>query len=209
MSLGGNVKGDRFTATNVTLIQLLQNAYNIQEFQISGHPDWAGTDRYDVEAKMEQGGRPEEWPQMLQALLADRFKLSVHREQRLTTVYSLVVAKNGHKLKLTDQSRCATAGNCGMSATPVSIVGGNITMPRLATRLARSIGVIVIDSTGLSGAFDIKLEWPQDEQFTSPGASANASIYAAIQEQLGLRLESTRAPVETLVIDHAEKPADN
>jgi len=209
MSLGGNFRGDRFTATNVTLTQLLQTAYNVQEFQIAGQPDWANTDRYDVDAKAEQDARSEDWPKMLQTLLAERFKLSLHREQRQTTVYSLVVAKNGHKLKLTDQSRCGTVGNCGMSATPVSIVGGNITMPRLAARLARSIGVIVLDNTELSGAFDIKLEWPQDDPFTSPGATANASIYAAIQDQLGLRLESTRAPVETLVIDRAEKPADN
>jgi uncharacterized protein (TIGR03435 family) len=82
-------------------------------------------------------------------------------------------------------------------------------MEQLAMRLARSIGRMVADKTGLKGSYDLKLEWAREDPFTNPGASASAGIFAALQDQLGLRLESVKSPVETLIIDHAERPAEN
>lgn len=208
-SNSARVAGNRYTATNVTLVQLLRAAYGVQEFQIAGQPRWAEVDRFDIDARIEQGARLTDWPLMLQALLAERFKLAFHREERTASVYALVVAKGGPKLTAADKSRCPAANGCGFDATPTQIVGTSVAMPQLAIRLSRSIGTIVIDRTGLPGLFDLTLEWPADDRFVGRGASANPAIFTAIQEQLGLRLEPSKAPVETLVIDRAERPTGN
>lgn len=142
---------------------------------------------------------------MLQKLLADRFKLTLHREQRQAAIFTLLVAADGPKLRPGDPSQC-TGSSCGLNATPTEIVGENVTMPELAVRLSRSLGTLVVNGTALRGNFDFKLTWPTDDQFGGRGASANPAIFTAIQEQLGLRLQAGRGPVETLVIDHAEKP---
>jgi uncharacterized protein (TIGR03435 family) len=211
-AVNGMIRGDRFTSTNVSLTQLIRAAYNVQEFQIAEQPGWFDTDRFDVEAKMERPvTRPDEWQPMLQSLLAERFKLGFHRENRQMTTYELVVAKNGPKLSAADVSKCdpANAACAGFNASPTQIVGTGVSMAQLAGRLARSIGRIVTDKTGLNGAYDFKVEWPNEDPFTSPGASASAGIFSALQEQLGLKLESARAPVEVLVIDSAQKPTEN
>lgn len=201
--------GTRYTATNVTVVQLLRNAYGIQEFQIAGGPSWAGIDRFDIDATMAPGSKPGDWQPMLQTLLAERFRLTFHREQRQTSIYSLVVAKNGHKLTPGDPAKCPNTGGCGFNASPTQIVGESVSMGQLAARLSRSIGVHVVDNTGLKGLFDLKVEWTVEDQFVGRGASASPTIFPAIQEQLGLRLESTRGAVETVVIDRVEKPTEN
>jgi len=127
---------------------------------------------------------------MLQTLLADRFKLAVRHEARELPVYALVVAKNGPKL------RAAEGGS--MSSGP-SMLRGQVPLSELAHYLSPSLGRTVLDRTGLAGTFEIKLEWMPDEE----------SLFTAIQEQLGLRLESTKAAVDVLVIDRAEKPSEN
>jgi uncharacterized protein (TIGR03435 family) len=201
--------GDRYSATNVTIVQLLRNAYGIQEFQIAGGPSWVGIDRFDIDARMAAGSKPGDWQPMLQTLLADRFKLSLHREPRQTSIYSLVVMKGGHKLTPADPTKCKNPSGCGFNASPTRIVGESVTMGQLAARLSRSIGYHVADNTGVSGQFDLKLEWTTEDQFAGRGASASPTIFPAIQQQLGLRLESTRGPVDTLVIDRVEKPTEN
>jgi uncharacterized protein (TIGR03435 family) len=207
VSNGGRLTGDRFTATNVTVVQMLRNAYGIQEFQIQGGPGWVGIDRFDITANLPPGSRSDEWPVMLQHLLADRFRLQLHREQRPTDVLALVVARNGFKLMPLDSSRCAPPNpSCGFSATPTQIVARGQSMDQLAARLSRSIGQTVVNETGVSGIFDFKVEWTQDEQFRAPGASASPAIFTALTEQLGLRLQGARAPVEVLVIDAIERP---
>ena len=106
-----------------------------------------------------------------------------------------------------DPSKCdAPDGSCGFTATPTEIVGRGRSMEQLATRLSRSIGQTVVDQTGIGGIFDFKMSWTQDDQFREPGASASPAIFTALTEQLGLRLESQRAPVEILVIDGADRP---
>ena len=201
--------GQRYTATNVTVVQLLRNAYGVQEFQIAGGPSWVGIDRFDIDATMAPGSKPGDWQPMLQTLLAERFKLTLRREPRQAPIYALVVAKNGHKLKPGDPAKCPNTGGCGFNASPTQIVGESVSMAQLAARLSRSIGIHVVDNTGVTGLFDLKLEWTIEDQFVGRGATASPTIFPAIQEQLGLRLESTRGPVDTLVIDRIEKPTEN
>jgi bla regulator protein blaR1 len=147
---------------------------------------------------------------MFQSLLADRFKLVLHRELKEVSAFALVVAKSGSKLKLADPNKCSQATACGFRASRSEIIGTKVTMDDLARRLSRSLGRMVIDKTDLKGNFDLTQQWtPEQNVPLGPGATASPEIFAAIQDQLGLRLESTRAPVETLVIDHAERPSEN
>jgi uncharacterized protein (TIGR03435 family) len=144
---------------------------------------------------------------MLQALLRERFKLTSHLEPRPAPVYVLTQMTGGHKLTPADPSKCRNpSGSCGFNGSPTSIDGQSVSTEQLAARLSRSIGVMVLDKTGLTGRYDITLEWTVEDQFRGRGASASPTIFPAIQDQLGLRLESTRAPVDVLVVDSAEKP---
>ena len=208
-SSSSRIPANRYTASNVTVIQMLRNAFGIQEFQIAGGPGWVGIDRFDVDATIPPDSKPGDAELMLQTLLAERFKLMFHREPRQASIYSLVVAKNGHKLTPGDRAKCPNTGGCGFNASSTQIVGESVSMTQLAARLSRSIGVHVVDNTGLQGLFDLKLQWTVEDQFVGRGATASPTIFPAIQEQLGLRLESTRAPVETLVIDRVERPTEN
>lgn len=200
--------GNRYAATNLTLVGLLRVAFSVQEFQIDARPGWAGVDRFDIVATLPAGATPGDWPLMLQSLLRDRFKLRFHLEPRPTAVYELTVAKNGHKLTPADPSRCANpSGTCGFNGSPTQIDGDSVSTAQLATRLSRSMGIMVIDKTGLSGSFDILLQWAVDDAFAGAGASASRTIFGAIEDQLGLKLESARAPVDVLVVDSAERPS--
>src|SRR5687768_10180243 len=206
-SSSGRVAGNRYTATNVTLVSLLRVAYGLQEFQIDGQPRWTDLDRFDIVATIPDGGRADEWPLMVQTLLRDRFKLTFHREQRRAPVFALTVAKNGHKLTPADPSKCRNpTGTCGFNGSPTQIDGTSVSMAQLAARLSRSIGVMVVDKTGLDSLFDITLQWTVEDQFRGRGASASPTIFTAIQEQLGLRLDSTTGAVDVLVVDNVEKP---
>jgi len=211
-AIAGMVRGDRFTSTNITLTQLLRTAFGIQEFQIAGKPGWSDDDRFDIEAKADHDLKSTDWPPMLQTLLAERFKLAFHREQRETSAYALVIAKNGPKLTRVEGFTCDRPepdGCSNMAGTPISIAGEKVTMNQLASRLSRSIGRQVTNKTGLDGRFNLKLEWPQEERLAEPGASASPGIFTALQEQLGLKLESTKEPVEVIVIDRVERPGEN
>lgn len=199
------VAGDRYRAENVSLISLLRVAYAVQEFQIAGHPAWADVDRFDIDATMQAGANSRDWPLMLQRLLADRFKLAAHRESRDGPIYTLVVGSSGPRLAAAEPSKRANPGG-DFSASPTQIVGTGVSMAEFAMRLSRSIGVAVVDGTGLTGAFDLKLTWPVDDRFVGRGASASPTIFTAIQEQLGLRLQAGRGPVDMLVVDRAERP---
>ena len=119
------------------------------------------------------------------------------------------MAKNGHKLRQGDPAQCPNTAGCGFNASPTEIVGDSVSMAQLAARLSRSIGIHVVDHTGLPGLFDLKLEWTIEDQFVGRGATASPTIFPAIQDQLGLRLESSRGPVDTLIIDRIEKPTEN
>ena len=167
---------------------------------------------------------------MLQSLLEDRFKVQLHRETKELPVYWLVVAKGGPKIRLSpDQTSSddvgpapagAGPGRGGMQVRPGMLFGNAVPIPQFATTLSRfALDRLAIDKTNLAGRFDIQLRWAPDtpESPTGPGGmtpspaspSDYPSIFTAIQEQLGLKLESSRGPVEVLVIDHAERPGEN
>jgi uncharacterized protein (TIGR03435 family) len=194
------------TVTNDTLKQLICVASEVRDFQVEGGPRWLDSDRYDIVATT---GRDEDITDrrllrpLLQVLLADRFKLKVHRETKETAIYSLVVAKNGPKL--TKHKGGDGGGDSFTDASTGNIRATNVTMMALANSLSHVIGRPVIDNTRLGGTFDYKLVWGPAERTDS----AAPSIYTAMQEQLGLRLKSAEGPVEMLVIDSAEKASEN
>jgi uncharacterized protein (TIGR03435 family) len=188
---------------NVTLQDCIREAYRVTDYQISGEK-WLGPDRYDLVAKMPAGATEDQRPAMLRTLLAERFKLAVHRGTREMPVYLLVVAKNGPKIQAVDSH----ADN--ISSHPGYMSAEGIIMPRLAAFLSSARAQLehtVIDHTGLSGAFTFKLEWTPDDKWSVD--TAGPSIVAALQEQLGLKLETGKTPVEILIVDHAGKPSEN
>lgn len=201
----------RFTASGMTVEGLIRSQYGIEGYQISGGPRWINYDRYDIVAKSEGDSSNDQVRLMVNALLADRFKLTFHREIQQLPVYALVVDKGGPKMKpsAADVSyswRIPHKGQWSVS---------RVSMGRLASSLSREAGRTVVDLTGLAGNYDFKLEW-DPEQASPPGAdgansadSVGPSIFAALQQQLGLRLESRKHPVEMLVIDRVEKPTEN
>jgi uncharacterized protein (TIGR03435 family) len=202
--------GGRFTASGVTLKALIQRAWNVKSFQVTGGPAWVNSERYDVNAKAALEGNISgaQLMPMIQALLIERFHLKIHRETRELPIYSLVVWKSGPKL----QPTTAAAGPT-WSKTPGVLTGQKISMDMFATDLLEAeLDRVVTDHTGIKGEFDVKLTWtPVDvnDPNSASTAPAGPSLFTAIQEQLGLKLESTRGPVEVLVIESAEKPSEN
>jgi uncharacterized protein (TIGR03435 family) len=212
------------TVKNETLQMLIRHAYQVEADQIHGGPNWVDAARYDIEAKMEKTAAeglqqlgPDqgelEQRRLLQALLADRFKLVVHRDTRAVPVYDLVLAENGPKLQQSlpgdaeAQGRVIQVGNG-------HITGREVPIATLASLLSEQLGHTVVDKTGLTNHYDVTLEWPTSvdrQQATENGSSAENSkegIVAAVEEQLGLKLELHQAPMEILVIDHVEKPLE-
>jgi uncharacterized protein (TIGR03435 family) len=204
--------GGRFSAKNLTLKGLIRMAYDVRGFQINGGPrceackSWMDSDRYDVETKAEGNPPPSTVHLMLQTLLADRFKLKLHRETKELPVYWLVVGKNGSKLPET-----------GDTPGPFKIRRGSLsactTMAALANVFSNWLERVVLDKTGLAGKYNIRLEWTPDE--TAPSSEPEiasrpgASLFSAVEQQLGLKLEARKGPVEILVIESAEKPSRN
>ena len=197
----GNPSPVSFAATNASLQMLLVWAYEVKDYQISG-PDWLNSDdaRYDIEAKTPAGASSKQMPEMLQTLLAQRFKLAFHRETRTLPLYYLVTAKGGPKLH-----EAPGGGNSSTNSRGGHLTAQHTSMAELGDSLSRHLGRAVVDQTGLTGAFDFTLDYAADDADTS-----RPSIFTALQEQLGLRLEATKGPVEVLVIDRAERvPTEN
>jgi uncharacterized protein (TIGR03435 family) len=225
-----------FNAENVWLRFVIQLAWNVKDFQVLGGPGWAASERYDINAKTATGATFEQMKPMIQALLEDRFHLALHPENRELPVYELTTAKGGVKLQASQAGSCVTRDSafglpatgqkppdfCGnMTMSPRSIAGNGISMQQIATALSNALRRTVVDKTGLTGVFDVHVEWTADQSTpgllapglapvaNEPPADAGGSLFTVIQEQLGLRLQSGKAPVEVLVIDHAERPGAN
>jgi len=203
----GTARHGEVRMTNVTLSDCLRFAYGItNDLQIAG-PDWIRNKevRFHIVAKAPPDTPRSELLLMLQTLLTERFQLVLHREQRTLTALALVVGKNGSKLQ---PARDVPDGS-GVSLAPGRIISNRMTMGVLAMLLSRFLRQAVVDRTGLAGMFDVKLEWtPQAQQ--ADDASAGASIFTAVQEQLGLKLEARKGPLEVIVIDRAERvPTEN
>lgn len=194
-----------FRGRNLRLFELIMGAWNLNRNQVIGGPNWLETAGWDIEARFPTGAGLAQAPQMMQAMLADRFHLVTHHETRPLPIYELTVAKSGFKLKEGD-------GQGGMSAGQRSIRYGSATMGELASQLSAYLGRQVLDRTGMTGQYAISLSFAPVDPGTSAGdtaADAVPSIFQALQDQAGLKLESTRGPVEVLVIDTAEKPTAN
>jgi uncharacterized protein (TIGR03435 family) len=202
--------GGTFTATNASLRMMIARAFKLQSFEITGGPSWLTSDRFDVAAKSANPNlTDDQFRLMVQALLADRFQLTTHRETRTVPVYSLVPAKSGLKLPNANPAPCAnpalSCGSFGLEATRME--GRGVSMASLTNGLAALLGRPVIDNTGFPGTFDTTLEFaPLDNP---SGDSTRPTLFTVIQEKLGLRLESEKGPSEILVIDRVERPSEN
>jgi uncharacterized protein (TIGR03435 family) len=206
---GGSSKAEpgRYVGVNVTLRRVIGLAYRpVQEFV--GGPDWINTARFDIEGKAEGTPNQTQMLEMLRSLLADRFQLRVHRETRPKAAYALTIARSDGRLG-PELRRADPRG--GFKIGGGTINGTGVTMAQLASELsAATEGRYVIDRTGLGGTFDVSLTWNAEALRPDAASSQNAaSIFAAIQEQLGLRLEPITAPIDVIVIDHAERPSGN
>jgi len=248
----GMAPGGRFTANNVTLKLLMQEAYGVKDSQISGGPAWINSEKFDIEAKPEESfgkemeklspeQRKDQLMLMIQSLLVDRFKLTLGHETKEQPVYVLLVGNNGPKFHETNialpdlpsqnpsepQDRPPLNGpRIQMRKGQINVDGTPLDM--FANALSQQLGHIVLDKTGLKGRYDFTLQWTPDENenqaFEGPGNggagkppadaapppdASGPSIFTALEEQLGLKLESQKGPVEILVIDHVEKPSEN
>jgi uncharacterized protein (TIGR03435 family) len=203
---GGASANDRLTMRNVTLKRCIRGAYGVPEAQILGGPNWLDQNRYDIEAKASGSVGDHELMIMLQSLLADRFNLVLHREKRALAGYSLVLGK-ALKVKPSEPG-----AGCRSNSRRGGVDAEGCTTAQLALKLSEALHLPVADSTGVQGKFDFKLEWTPDDMQAKPGlpeVASGPSIFTAVQEQLGLKLESRKVPVEVLVIDHAEPPSQN
>jgi uncharacterized protein (TIGR03435 family) len=245
-SRGGPGTGEpgQITFTNSSIADLIQSAYDVKSFQVTG-PGWLQTERFDVIAKVPAGATKAESRIMLQHLLADRFKLVLHRSTKESSIYALVVAKGGPKLtesaKPADAEAANEPGHVGGGMTMMIAPGGRMRMVAQGTTIAKLVDALamqldrpVVDMTGLAGTYDLTLEFAPDPSImqakmaamgmpppppppdgAGPAAAPSesgplATIFTALPEQLGLRLEARKGPVELLVVDSAEKtPADN
>jgi uncharacterized protein (TIGR03435 family) len=210
--------------SNSSLRLLIQYAYDTTEFQISGAPDWVKSEHWDIAAKGEGDPQVPEIRELLQRLLEDRFQLKYHWDTKDAAAYQLVVSKTV-KLREAEPGDCPSILSApgppagisdapcgGLRNTPGHTKGYKLTAGDLAGGLSFFLGRPVLDKTGLTGKYDIELQWtPESVQMQSAAATEAGppSIFTALQEQLGLKLESARAPVKFLVIDHVERPPEN
>lgn len=211
-----DVRGGTLQARNYSLKNLIQMGWNVRSFEVLGGPAWLDTEKYNVDAKpavpLNMFGPPGEGMDkvrlMVRSLLEDRFKLRVHTETREARVYFLVVARNGPRLKPTAEA--AGPGTSMHDAGKGRFVATQIDMRMLAqNELGGEVGVPVIDKTNLTGAYDLTLDWNPDDDASTPASGSTPSIFTALQEQLGLKLEPGRGPVEILYVDHAERASAN
>jgi uncharacterized protein (TIGR03435 family) len=206
--------GGRFAVRGYTLVLLIQRAYAVMDWNVTGGPSWIRTDRFDVAAKANVQGNLKETQlrPMLAKLLADRFKLKLHRSSNQTSGFALQVAKGGPKLKpavddVEDHRDTFRFTNTGMS-------GQGISTRDLACVFAGKLGLIAVDETGLSGLYDFDVHWrvgtdrpAADLPGTDPREPLREAAIAALQSQLGLKFVSKEVTLETLVIDHVERPS--
>ncbi len=218
---GIGVRGRELSTLNTSLADLMEFAYGLHPRQISGGPSWIDSERYDILAKPEGDGTPNDaqWKIMVQKLLAERFQLKFHHEQKELSVYAITIGKNGEKLTKSGGDPNGLPG-IGMRALG-NLFANNASMKDFANMLQSVVlDRPVVDQTGLSGRFDFTLRWTPDEtQFTglsikvptpaAAGPDAPPDFLTAMQEQLGLKITATRAPVDVYVIDKAEKYSEN
>jgi uncharacterized protein (TIGR03435 family) len=231
--------GGQFSATNETLLQLVRAAYDVTVNRITGGPDWLGRERFDVEARAGAGVPIEQSRLMLRAMLADRFKLRARIDTREMPTFTLVLSRQdgatGPRLRPASPPACVNRGpmpgrtaagelpSCGLLPSgPERMSGRSVTLDRLLQQLSSMTGRVINDRTGLTGTFDIDLEWAMTEAqvaqlavLTPPGGTPpvfdpnRPGLFTALDEQLGLKLEPGIGPVNVVVIESAERPSEN
>jgi uncharacterized protein (TIGR03435 family) len=204
------VRGSTVVGTACSLRDMITVAYNVRYDQLAGGPNWLTSEHYDLEAKA-SGDAPltrDQGMAMLRTLLAERFQLKVHREMREMPVYELVIAKNGPKFKPSAPDAKGGMVTRGTAAGLMRTEATRGTMERLARQLSNTAGRPVLEKTGLAGDYAFTLEWTSGDRAPDPDSNV-PSIFTAVQEQLGLRLQPAKDPIEMLVIDRAEKPSEN
>jgi uncharacterized protein (TIGR03435 family) len=197
----------RIVMTNMTLERLIETAYNVRPTQVSG-PGWLEAVRVDIVAKYPTGTKPADRPLMLRTLLQERFKLVVHRESKDLPGYVLVVAKGGFKLKSVESDGNDTSHKGGRVQT---LTAKGTSMAQLAELVSRYVGAAVADKTAIDGAYDFDLRWTNPEQNPDPASADSVpSLFEALEETLGLRLQAQKLPREIVVVDHVERvPTEN
>jgi uncharacterized protein (TIGR03435 family) len=233
-SIGGRNSPDSYSITNVPVQTLMQMAFGVQSYQMIAAPEWFKSERYDIEAKMDPAvadalqklsldDRRIERQHMLQALVLDRLKMTIHRETRELPIYSLVIGKGGAKLQETKPTAPGVAvprGGVSVRTSrtgrgPITLTVLHCTNTELPGIFVPHVGRTVIDKTGLTSVYDFTLQFMPDDGVVVMGSASQEeeptlpSIFTAIQEQLGLKLESGKGPVEVIVIDHVERPSGN
>jgi uncharacterized protein (TIGR03435 family) len=200
--------GGLFSGTNLSLKNLVMSAYGMKDYQVDA-PDWLASERFDIAARFPKNLPTEQdkllaaFQSMMRKMLADRFHLAVHRDRKSFSVYGLLVAKSGIKFK------AAPGGGSRSDSDDSHYEGRNITMPKLAEFLSRWMDLPVIDMTSLSGFYDVTLDWTATKN-ADPNTTVGLTVADAVQEQLGLKLENRKAPIEILIVDHAERvPTEN
>jgi uncharacterized protein (TIGR03435 family) len=238
MRIGMNVDAGMLRYTNVALKECIRVAYRVKEFQIQG-PDWIGSARFDITAKLPDGASEDQVPEMMQALLADRFKLTLHRDTKEHAIYALVAGKGGPKLKPAEvPTDGVPAGNgpaprgkprnammMQMDGAGAHLKAPSVSLPNLAEMMSRFSERPVVDMTGIEGMYDFDLVFsPETMRLPGggrgpmpPGGGEHAdapaepavSIYESVQKY-GLKMEPRKAPMEILIVDHIEKtPTEN
>jgi len=211
-----------FEAKGVTLLDLISQAYDVRVFQIIGASGWMGTDKYEIITKDEAKGPSgadlnamnekqrqdfhDRLVEKLQVMLADRFQLKLHREKKEMPVYALVIGKGGIRMQVSSESDAHDSGMNGSRTDDgkSSLTGKNLPLEHLVRFLSNQTARPVIDQTGLTGKYNFKMIYAPDmNDLTGP------SIFTALQEQLGLKLESQKGPADVLVIDSVQKPSEN
>jgi len=198
---------------NSSIQELIVDAYSTQDGRVRGGPGWVSADKYDIDARTAGPVAIEETRLMLQSLLVDRFKLRTHWQTEELSGYALVVARGGPRLTLNADPKCG--GACGVTQSITGeLTARKLPLSELAPRLERILGRPVVDRTGVSGDFDFTLRWaPDTTQFGGRGQELSndqrPSLIAALEEQVGLKLEATKVPVQFLVIDAIERPSEN
>jgi len=215
MSPGGHFRAVNFDARTLVAFAFRTKPRNLRPSQIIGAPDWLSRERYDIVANVgpelvaRAPSDPFQTPKLVRALLEDRFGLKAHREKREQDVYALVPtgkdAFPGPQLRVAGQVDCAKdRQRCAIRSIAGHLTAGAISMETLCDLLSTRVGRLVVDHSGSAGQFDVELDWAPEE-----GLSDKPSIFTAVQEQLGLKLESAREPVDVVVIDHVERPTED
>jgi uncharacterized protein (TIGR03435 family) len=227
--------GGRLTVSNNTLRNIIRNAYNVQNYQIIGGPDWMNSDRWDITAKAADDTPPPEMLLMVRTLLADRFKLVIRRETRQLPMYAVVLARPDGRLG--PQLRASTVDcaalfaaakargqqpppttngrpTCGTRTQRGNMMTTGTSIADFARNIAPSAGRPVVDKTGLTGSYDLDLTWTPDQGPPNPDGGAappgdGVSLFTAVQEQLGLKLDAQLGPVDVLVIESVQPPTED